>query len=113
MQLSKLEKRLAVAALVFVAVYLAAIGLTLRSRLSESPQEMRYESTGPAPGESHLMLAELFLPMMILLAVTVGFVVAKKKRAKAELLLDETEDDLSGFPAEDDESAEVAKPPLS
>lgn len=82
MQLSTLEKRLAVAALVFVTVYLAAIGLTLQSRLSESPQPTRYESTGPAPGESHLMLAELFLPMMILLAVTVGFVVAKKNGPK-------------------------------
>jgi len=78
MQMSKLEKRLAVGAIVFVAVYLAAIGLTLKSRLSTAPQELRYEATGPAPGESHLMLAELFLPMMILLAVTVGFVVAKK-----------------------------------
>ena len=110
MQLSKFEKRLAVAALVFVAVYLAAIGLTLQSRLSESPQEMRYESTGPAPGESHLMLAELFLPMMILLAVTVGFIVAKKKRAKAELLLDDPEDDLTDFPYEDDHSANTDSP---
>jgi len=113
MQLSKLEKRLAIAALVFVAVYLAAIGLTLQSRLSESPKEMRYESTGPAPGESHLMLAELFLPMMILLAVTVGFVVAKKKRAKAELLLDDADDDLADFPAEDEHGADTEKPLIS
>lgn len=113
MQMSKLEKRLAVAALVFVAIYLAAIGLTLQSRLSEPPRDMRFESTGPAPGESHLILAELFLPMMILLAVAVGFVVAKKKRAKAELLLDESDDDMPGVPTGIDHGTEVKRPPFS
>jgi len=110
MQMSQLEKRLAVAALVFVAIYLGAIGLTLTSRLSEAPQEMRYEATGPAPGESHLILAELFLPMMILLAVAVGFVVAKKKRAKAELLLDESDDDMPDVPAGNDHGNEMERP---
>jgi len=111
--MSKLEKRLAIAALVFVALYLGAIGLTLKSRLSEAPREMRFEATGPAPGESHLMLAELFLPMMILLAVAVGFVVAKKKRAKAELLLDESDDDPLTFPGEEDPHIQDKNPPLS
>jgi hypothetical protein len=87
--MSTLEKRLAVFALFFVVVYLGAVGLTLHSRLTDSPKELRIESTRTVGEERHLMMAELLLPMLILLAVAGSFLVVKKKRAKLADRLDE------------------------
>jgi len=91
--MSKFEKKLCVFAIVFVAIYLGAAGLTIKARFTEKDTATRLESSAPDPKqEAHIMLAELFLPMMILLAVTVSFIIVRKKRAKDILVLDESEE---------------------
>ena len=82
--MSRLEKRLIVFALVFVAVYVGAIILTVRSRM-QAPQGIpRLESAAPGPAEGHLMLAELLLPMLIILTISVCFIIVRKRRERAE-----------------------------
>ena len=82
----------------FVIVYLAAAGWTVRSRISKADRTIRIESTGPPPGESEMMLAELLLPMLIVLAVAVCFVCVRKRRAAQLDALDEFEDEISKKP---------------
>jgi len=88
--MSKFEKRLCIFAIVFVAVYIGAVALTLHSRVSIEEKITRLESAGPDAAEGQLMLAELLLPMLIFLTVTVSFIIVKKKRAKARLALEES-----------------------
>ena len=91
--MSRIEKRLCVLALVFVIVYLGAAALTIYSRIEKKNEITRIESAGAAPDEGHLMMAELFLPMMILFTVTVCFIIVKKKREKTRQLLDASTDE--------------------
>jgi len=86
--MSKLEKRLIVFAIFFVLIYVGALVATIHSRVKLNNETVRLESAQAAPGEAHLMLAELFLPMMILLTVAVCFIVVKKKRVAAEAARD-------------------------
>ena len=86
--MSRFEKKLCIAALVFVMVYLGAVALTIHSRIEKKDDTTRIESAGASPDEGHLMLAELFLPMLILFTVTVCFIIVKKKRDKTRRLLD-------------------------
>ena len=86
--MSRIEKRLCVLALVFVIVYLGAVALTIQTRIERKDEPTKIESAGAAPDQGHLMLAELFLPMLILFTVTVCFIIVKKKRDKAKRLLD-------------------------
>ena len=86
--MSRIEKRLCAVALVFVIVYLGAAVLTIQSRIEKKDEVARIESAGAAPDEGHLMMAELFLPMLILFTVTVCFIIVKKKRDKVRRLLD-------------------------
>ena len=67
--MSRFEKKLCVLAIVFVVIYLGAIGITIQTRISSKENITRLESARPGPGEGQLMLAELFLPMMILLTI--------------------------------------------
>jgi heme/copper-type cytochrome/quinol oxidase subunit 2 len=91
--MSKLERRLIIFAIIFVVIYLGAAVLTIQSRISSKDSPARLESEQPVQGEEHLVLAELFLPMMILLAISVSFIIARKKRAKAHLALDDSDDE--------------------
>ena len=92
--MSKFEKRLCLLALVFVAVYLGAAVATLHSRMNQNKEEaLRIESQQMNPAESRLLLVELFLPMVILLTLTVSYIVVRKTRAKRALLLDESDDE--------------------
>jgi len=88
----KFEIRLCIFAIVFVAVYIGAITVTIHSRVNDEQRITRFEAVGPAPGEGHIMLAELFLPMVILFTVTVCFIIVKKNRAKAVHKLEESEE---------------------
>ena len=92
--MGKFEKRLSLLVICFVIIYLAAAGLTVHSRISRTDRTIRIESTGPPPGESEMMMAELFLPMLIVLTVAVCFVFVRKKRAAALDALDEAEDEM-------------------
>ncbi len=90
--MTKFEKRLSLTAIVFVIVYLGAAAVTLHNRISDVKKTLRIESTGPPPGESHMMMAELFLPMMIVLVLAVCFVFVKKQRVKQIEALEEEVD---------------------
>jgi hypothetical protein len=92
MTLSKFEKKLAIIALVFVAIYLGAAVLTFHSKYGEEERVEHIESPELAPTEGRLMLVELFLPMLILLTLTVCFIVVRRQRAKRYLKLDDPED---------------------
>jgi hypothetical protein len=89
--MSKFEKKLCVLALVFVAVYLGAAALTIHSRINKEDRIERIESFEMTPGERQLLLAELFLPVIILFTLTVCFIVVRKQRAKKLMQLDESD----------------------
>jgi hypothetical protein len=92
--MSKFEKRLCIFALVFVAIYLGAAALTIHSRLNKEDKTVRIESFEMTPGERHLLIAELFLPVMILFTLTVCFIIVRKQRAKKMLQLEESDNDF-------------------
>ena len=87
--MSKFEKRLCIVALVFVAIYLGAAIITIKHRISKPDRIERLESRELSTAEGQLLMAELFLPVMILLTLTVCYIVVRKTRAKKRLLLDE------------------------
>lgn len=92
--MSKFEKRLCIVAIVFVAIYIGAIAMTIHTRVSNEKKVTRIESVEPAPGERQMMLAELLPPMLVLFMITVCFIIVKKKRAKAVYELEELDEEL-------------------
>lgn len=90
--MNKLEKRLCVFAVLFVALYIGAIIVTIHSRVSTEQKITKIESVGPPPGEEDLVLAELLLPMLIFVTVTACFMIVKKKRDKALLAMEAADD---------------------
>jgi ABC-type sulfate transport system permease subunit len=92
--MSKFEKRLCIVALVFVAIYLGAAIITIKYRISTPAKIERLESTELSAAEGQLMIAELFLPVMILLTLTICYIIVRKTRAKKALLLDDSEDEI-------------------
>ncbi|CAB1070896.1 hypothetical protein D1AOALGA4SA_1059 [Olavius algarvensis Delta 1 endosymbiont] len=105
--MSKFEKRLIIFALVFVIIYLGAAVLTIHMRVTVGDPIERLESMKISTTEGKLLMAELFLPMMILLTLAVCFIVARKQRAKKRLMLDDGEEEIDysyiSPPAEIDE----------
>ncbi|MGD8294706.1 MAG: hypothetical protein PVF37_23540 [Desulfobacterales bacterium] len=91
--MTKFEKRLCIVALVFVAIYLGAAVITIKYRIGKPDRIERLESTSISPAEGQLLMAELFLPVMILLTLTVCYIIVRKTRAKKALLLDEPDDE--------------------
>ena len=92
--MSKFEKRLCIFALAFVAIYLGAAALTIHSRIYKDERIERIESFELTPGERQLLIAELFLPVMIVFTLTVCFIIVRKQRAKKMLQLEESEDEF-------------------
>src|SRR5210317_2382002 len=80
--MSKFEKRLIVAALLFVAIYLGAAAITIHTRTTKVDKIDRLESPGLTPAEGQLLIAELFLPFMILLTLSICFIIVRKQRVK-------------------------------
>ena len=91
--MSKFEKRLCIIALVFVAIYIGAAVLTVRSRISDEKKIEQIQSVGITPAERQLLIAELFLPVLIVFTLTVCFIIVRKQRAKKLLQLDEDTDE--------------------
>lgn len=90
--MSKFEKRLCIAALVFVIIYLGAAAVTIHTRISKEKRVERIETAEITPSEGQLLIAELFLPMVILLTLTICFIIIRKQRAKKLLQLDEPDE---------------------
>jgi hypothetical protein len=95
MALSKFEKRLSIFALVFVVIYLGAAALTIQSNYFEDESVPQLESERLTPAESRLLMVELFLPMLIVLALAACFIVVRIQRAKSYQKLDEPDDDVA------------------
>ncbi len=93
--MSKFEKRLVVVILVFVAIYLGAAAITIHTRITKEDKIERFESPELTPAEGQLLIAELFLPFMILFTLTVCFIIVRKQRAK-KLLKMEAEEEEEG-----------------
>jgi hypothetical protein len=93
--MSKIEKRLIVAALVFVAIYLGAAAITIHTRITEEDKIVRLESPELSPAEGQLLIAELFLPFMILMTLAICFIAVRKQRVK-KLLEMEKEEEAEG-----------------
>jgi len=89
-KMSRLEKRLIIFALLFVVVYLAAIVLTIQSRIQVKDKTTRIGSVLPTEEEGRLALAQLLAPMAVLLTLAICFIVAKKQREKKYRRLDES-----------------------
>ena len=95
--MSKFEKRLVVFALVFVAIYLGAAVITIHTRITEEDTIQRFESPNLTPAEGQLLIAELFLPFMILFTLAICFIIVRKQRVKRLLEMEreeETETDV-------------------
>jgi len=80
--MSKFEKRLIVAALVFVAIYLGAAAITIHTRITKEDTIERLESADLSPAEGQLLIAELFLPFMILFTLAICFIIVRKQRIR-------------------------------
>jgi hypothetical protein len=93
--MSKIEKRLIVAALVFVAIYLGAAAITIHTRITKEDKIVRLESPDLSEAEGQLLIAELFLPFMILMTLALCFIVVRKQRVK-KLREMEKEEDAEG-----------------
>jgi len=87
----KFEKRLVVVALVFVAIYLGAAVITIHSRITKEDKIERLESADLSPAEGQLLIAELFLPFMILFTLTTCFIIVRKQRVKKLLAMEKEE----------------------
>ena len=99
--MSKFEKRLVVVALVFVTIYLGAAALTIHTRITKEDKIERFESPDLTPAEGQLLIAELFLPFMILFTLTICFIIVRKQRAKKLLKMEaEDEDEAHGQESE-------------
>ena len=96
--MSKFEKRLCILALVFVVIYIGAAAWTIHSRISGEEKMERFESTEITSTQGRLLMAELFLPMSILLTLTVCFIIARKQRAKKRLQLDDPDENFEEPP---------------
>jgi hypothetical protein len=94
MALGRFEKRISIFALVFVVIYLGAAALTIQSNYSIDDTIPQIESADLTPAEGRLMMVELFLPMLIVLVLTVCFIVVRIQRAKRYQKLDEPNDDV-------------------
>ena len=88
-----MKKRLCIVALVFVAIYLGAAVITIKYRISKPERIERLESPDLSVAEGQLLIAELFLPVMIILTLTICYIIVRKTRAKKALLLDEPDEE--------------------
>ena len=90
-----IEKRLCIASVLFVAIYIGAIVLTLNSRTEHPPAELKLESAELDTATRHMVLAEVLPPMLLLLTLTICFVLVRKKQQLARLRMDALEEEGS------------------
>ena len=94
--MSKLEKKICILAIIFIVLYLGAIFITLNSRKEKKVETTKIESVDLKPGERTFMMAELLLPVAILSTLTICFIIARKRRARAIKLLDDDLEEING-----------------
>ena len=88
-KMNKLQKWLSFGAIVFVAVYLGAVCLTIQSRVRLQDRPPVLEAARAVEQEGHLLLPELLLPMGILLALAVSYLIIRQRNAAIYRRLDD------------------------
>jgi hypothetical protein len=89
--MNKIEKRLSVAAFVFVGIYIGALFQSFHSRSAQPSEELRIEASSGDEATRHIMLAEFLLPMLVLFTLTICFVAVRKKQQRTLQRLEEYE----------------------
>jgi len=89
----RLQTWLGIAAVVFVFVYLGAIGITVSSRLKVEERQPVIESARVSEAERHLALPQLLLPMGIVLALSISYLVVRRRNARNYEKLDDDLDE--------------------
>jgi NADH:ubiquinone oxidoreductase subunit 6 (subunit J) len=89
--MKKLQKWLGIATVLFVAVYIGAIMITVKSQISVKDRQQIIEPAREYEEEKHLILPELFLPMGILLALACCYLIVRKRNTKK---YDHLDDDM-------------------
>jgi hypothetical protein len=101
----RIEKRVCIASLIFVAIYLGAIIMTLNSRTENPSTEPKLESAELDAATRHVVLAEVLPPMLVLLTLTICFVLVRKKQQLARLRMEALEEkDISEIDPDPDSS---------
>lgn len=91
--MQKLQKWLGIGAVVFVLIYVGAIVITIQTRIDVDQKPTAIESSRAIEAERHLILPELLLPMGILLALAVSYLLVRRRNAKTYLQLDDDIDE--------------------
>ena len=85
----KLQRWLGIAAILFVLIYMAAVFLTVQSRIGDNTRPTVIESAKAMEQERHLMLPELLLPMVILLTLAGCYLIVRRRNQKTYQRLDD------------------------
>lgn len=107
--MNKFEKKVFIAALIFVIVYLGAIILSINSKTDRKDITTKIESVQIKPEERTFVLAELLLPVAIIFIMAICFILIKKKNARTIIMSDEEEDEDIDWELEQDEEEDEEK----
>jgi len=91
--MNKFEKKVFIAALIFVIIYLGAIIISINSKTDRKDITTKIESVQIKPAERTFVLAELLLPVAIIFIMAICFILIKKKNARTIIMSDEEEDE--------------------
>ena len=91
--MNKFEKKVFIAALIFVIIYVGAIILSINSKTDKKVVTTKIESVQIKAEERTFVLAELLLPVVIIFIMAICFVLIKKKNARTIIMSDEEEDE--------------------
>ena len=87
-KINKLQKILSIGAVVFVCIYIAAVVITIQSRINSKERPVVIEAQRTIEEERHLLLPELLLPMGILLVLAASYIIVKRRNIKTYENLD-------------------------
>ena len=91
--MNKFEKKVFIAALIFVIIYVGAIILSINSKTDKKVVTTKIESVQIKAEERTFVLAELLLPVVIIFIMAICFILIKKKNARTIIMSDEEEDE--------------------
>lgn len=86
---NKLQKWLGIGTIIFVAIYLGAIIITITSKTEVEDRPAVIEAAREYEQEKHLILPELLLPMGIMLSLALSYLIIRRRNIKKYDRLDE------------------------
>ncbi len=90
--MKKLEKKIFGVAIIFIIIYLGAIIVSINSKPDKNSTDLKIESVQIKSGEETFVLAELFLPMVIIAVMALSFILIRKKNTRTIKMLDKEEE---------------------